>query len=168
MIEKDQKIIFEKWIHQHKALIFKIVRAYAMNDMDRDDLFQDISIQLWRSIPGFRSESAVTTWIYRISVNTAIKWQKKERKTHSETLENTDKILFEKEHHVDERLDWLYEEIYQLDLIDRSLCLMLLENFSYKEMSLILGISESNVGVKINRIKKHLITKSKKHTAHGI
>ena len=68
----------------------------------------------------------------------------------------------------DERLTWLYEEIYRLDEIDRSVTLLLLDGFSYKEMASILGISESNVGVKINRIKKQLITKSKKYDHHGI
>ena len=69
---------------------------------------------------------------------------------------------------MDERLAWLYEEIYKLDEIDRSVTLLMLDNFSYKEMADILGISESNVGVKINRIKKQLISKSKKYNHHGI
>jgi RNA polymerase sigma-70 factor (ECF subfamily) len=69
---------------------------------------------------------------------------------------------------VDERLAWLYEEIHKLDEIDRSITLLLLDNLSYKEMAEILGITESNVGVKINRIKKHLIAKSKKYDYHGI
>jgi len=65
-------------------------------------------------------------------------------------------------------LTWLYEEIYKLDEIDRSITLLLLDGFSYKEMASILGITESNVGVKINRIKKQLISKSKKYDHHGI
>jgi len=69
---------------------------------------------------------------------------------------------------VDERLTWLYEEIHKLDEIDRSVTLLLLDGFSYKEMASILGITESNVGVKINRIKKQLISKSKKYDHHGI
>jgi RNA polymerase sigma-70 factor (ECF subfamily) len=167
--EKEQKQIFENWLHLHKALIFKILRAYAFTAMDRDDLFQEITIQLWRSIPTFRKESAVTTWIYRVSLNTAIRWGQKEKK-HSPagTLDIVEQVLYENDHPMDERLVWLYEEIYRLDLVDRSISLMLLENFSYKEMAAILGITESNVGVKINRIKKHLISKSKKYDHHGI
>lgn len=132
--------------------------------MDRDDLFQEITIQVWHSIPAFRNESAVTTWIYRISLNTAIKWIKKERKhPQAASLDHVQHLL--QEHHVqlDERLAWLYEEIHKLDEIDRSVTLLLLDNFSYKEMASILGITESNVGVKINRIKKQLISKSKKY-----
>ena len=169
MTEKEQKQIFEDWLSQHKALIFKIVRAYAFTVMDQDDLFQEIIIQTWHSIPTFRREASVNTWLYRISLNTAIKWTKKERKHYqSETLEGVQHVLQESRMQTDERLRWLYEEIYKLDEIDRSITLLLLDGFSYKEMASILGITESNVGVKINRIKKLLTSKSKKHDYYGI
>jgi RNA polymerase sigma-70 factor, ECF subfamily len=166
---KEQKHIFNDWLSQYKALIFKVVRAYAFEAMDRDDLFQEITIQVWHSVPMFREESSVTTWLYRISLNTAIKWVRKERKHQQpETLEGAEHVLQGSNVHADERLAWLYEEIYKLDEIDRSITLLMLDNFSYKEMADILGISESNVGVKINRIKKYLISKSKKHHYHGV
>jgi len=166
--EKEQKQIFDDWLGLHKALIFKIVRVYAFNSMDKDDLFQEIIIQVWHSVPAFRKESSVTTWLYRVSLNTAIKWTKKERKhNRPEPLEGTRHILQEGSIQTDERLIWLYEEIYKLDEIDRSITLLLLDGFSYKEMASILGITESNIGVKINRIKKLLIAKSKNHD-HGI
>ena len=94
----------------------------------------------------------------------------KKRKKHyqAEPIENVEFVLKDSGIKIDERLAWLYEEIHRLDEIDRSLILLLLDGFSYKEMAAILGISESNVGVKINRIKKYLITKSKKYTHHGI
>lgn len=169
MTEQEQKLIFEQWLGQHKGLIFKIVRAYAFTAMDQDDLFQEIIIQVWHSIPSFRQESSVTTWLYRIALNTAIKWTKKERKhSQAETLDNVQHILQECRVQIDERLAWLYEEIYKLDEIDRSIILLVLDGFSYKEVSAILGITESNVGVKINRIKKQLITRSKKYDYHGI
>src|SRR5262249_600559 len=136
--------------------------------MDQDDLFQEITLQIWRSIPAFRGESSVTTWLYRISLNTAIKWTRKESK-HS-NLTELDKVpVLEQQPDIptDERLTWLYEEIYKLDKIDRSLALLLLDGFSYKEMAAILGITETNVGVKINRIKKRLIVKSKKGGYYG-
>lgn len=169
MDEKDQKDIFESWLANYKALIFKIVRAYAVTATDREDLFQEIAIQVWHSIPSFRQEASVTTWLYRISLNTAIKWIKKERKHHQvETIDHVQNILQEQAHLIDDRLAWLYEEIHKLDEIDRSITLLLLDDFSYKEIAGILGITESNVGVKINRIKKYLITKSKQYDHHGI
>ena len=169
MTDEEQKHILKNWLDQHRTLIFKIVRAYARATMDQDDLFQEIAIQLWRSIPTFRKESSVTTWIYRIALNTSIKWITKERKNHrTETLDNFEHILQDKSIQMDERLTWMYEEIHKLNEIDRSIALLLLDSFSYKEMAAILGITETNVGVKINRIKKYLTTKSKQYDHHGI
>ena len=169
MTEAEQNRIFENWLTRYKGLIFKVVRVYARNAMDQDDLFQEIAIQVWRSVPAFREESAVTTWIYRISFNVAIKWVRKEKRLQeSEALDRITHTLHENKNHSDEQLEWLLEEISKLDEIDRSVTLLLLDDFSYKEMASILGISESNIGVKINRIKKHLINKSKKYDHHGI
>ncbi|MDJ1499665.1 sigma-70 family RNA polymerase sigma factor [Cytophagaceae bacterium BD1B2-1] len=163
--EKEHKHIFEIWLKQYKGVIFKVVRAYAFNIMDQEDLFQEIVIQVWHSVPAFRQESAVTTWIYRIALNIAIKWVRKERKhNQTQTLDQTnisESVLLESNPKTDDRLDWLYEQISRLDAIDRSLALLLLDDFSYKEMAGIVGITESNVGVRINRIKKQLITKVK-------
>jgi RNA polymerase sigma-70 factor (ECF subfamily) len=165
--EKERLAILEEWLKLHKGVIFKVVRAFTTED--DDDLFQEIIIQVWRSIPGFRQEASVTTWLYRIALNTAIKWKKKEKKyAGAETLDNVQHLLLEKKMQTDDRLTWLYREISKLDEIDRSVTLLLLEGFSYKEMSAILGISESNVGVKINRIKKQLIVKSKNYDNYGI
>lgn len=170
MTEARQLEIFNKWLHRHKALLFKVIRAYAFTEPDRDDLFQEISIQVWKSVPNFRKESAVTTWLYRVALNTAIRWNQKEQKhqKRQQDLADYEHLLEKKEEKTDPRLDWLYEEISRLDEIDRSLCLLMLDGFSYRKMSDILGISESNVGVKIHRIKKHLIEKSEEVETHGI
>ncbi len=167
MTEKEQLNTLEEWLKLHKGLIFKVVRSFTVTD--HDDLFQEIIIQVWHSIPRFRHESSVTTWLYRIALNTAIRWTKKEKKyALAARVDNIDHIIQENSAPIDEQLSWLYGEIYKLDEIDRSITLLLLEGFSYKEMSAMLGISESNVGVKINRIKKKLIAKSKKYDQHGI
>jgi len=167
---QEQQQVFTKWLTLHKALIFKIVRAYANTAMDRDDLFQEITIQVWRSIPAFREESAVTTWIYRVALNIAIRWVSKEQKhrTANPIMDNVPEILSPPDIPTDEQLNWLYETIHQMDEIDRSITLLLLDDFSYKEMAAILGISISHVGVKINRIKKQLIIQSKKFIENGI
>lgn len=164
MTETEQKTILNHWLSQYKGLIFKIVRSYAFTAMDREDLFQEITLQVWRSIPTFRQECAVTTWLYRISLNIAIRFAQKERKR-SESQADIDKVTYVLEDnpvHHDERLAWLYGEISKLNEIDRSITLLMLEGFSYKEMAGIVGITETNIGVKINRIKKHLASKSKK------
>lgn len=170
MTEEDHQHIFETWLKDHKTLLFKVVRAYAFSQTDWDDLFQEIAIQIWWSVPNFKRESTVTTWLYRIALNTAIKWNRDEHKhyTGHQSFENMVSLLQKSEQLQDERLDWLYEEIGKLGKIDRSLCLLLLDGFNYREMSDILGITESNVGVKIHRIKKHLITQSEEYEHDGI
>lgn len=170
MTEQEQQYIFDQWLYQYKALFFKIVRAYAFTAMDQDDLFQEITMQAWHSIPSFKKEAAVSTWLYRIAFNTAIKWSQKERKHRkaSEPLERAEHVLRDNGIPMDERLVWLYEEISKLNEVDRSITVLLLEGLSYKEIAIILGITESNVGVKINRIKKNLTVKSKKTETYGI
>ena len=150
-------------------MFFKVVRAFAFTPYDQDDLFQEVSIQVWHSIPKFRQQSAIITWLYRVSLNTAITWSRKELKhLHGrQSIDTVELLLQETVQHKDERLEWMYEEIAKLNEIDRSLTLLLLDGFSYSEMSTM--ISETNVGVKIHRIKNHLIRKSeKKYDYHGV
>ncbi len=171
MSEKEQNETLDSWLASYRNMIFKVVRSYAFTAMDREDLFQDIAIQVWRSIPGFRGESAVSTWIYRISLNTAMRFSQKERKINqgrSDIDHLHDRLLQENDTWMDERLAWLYDEISKLDHIDKPIALLLLEGFSYKEMAAIIGITESNIGVRINRIKKHLTARSKKSEHYGI
>ena len=168
MTEKEQSDIFQGWLDRYKGLIFKIVRSYADTALDQEDLFQDVVIQVWRSIPSFRNESAASTWIYRVALNTAMTWFRREKKRDHAEIEMAQHVLDDVRGTVDDRLDWLYKEIQQLDKIDRSIALLLLDDLSYKEIAAILGITESNVAVKIHRIKKHLITKSKNNDLHGI
>ncbi len=170
MNESEQKRLFDEWLNKHKGLLFKVVRAYAFSPHDQDDLFQEISVQVWNSIPNFRGESAVTTWIYRVALYSAIAWSRREKKHHDgkQPLTEAEHTLTETAKFKDSRLDWLYEQIARLNEIERSLTLLLLDGFSYKEMANILGISESNVGVKINRIKKHLTQKSQETVNHGV
>ena len=170
MNKKEQLNIFDHWIGEYRPLLFKVVRAYAFTSVDQDDLFQEVSIQIWRSIPNFKEKSKVSTWLYRIALNVALNWKRKQKK-HEEgqqSLEHVEHILEHSEEEVDERLDWLYQEIAKLDKIDRSLTLLMLDGFSYKEMADILGISESNIGVKIYRIKKHLTQQSLEQEYHAI
>jgi RNA polymerase sigma-70 factor (ECF subfamily) len=149
--DKEQNDILAGWLAQYKALIFKIIRSYAFTPMDREDLFQDISLQVWRSIPSFRGDCAITTWLYRVSLNTAIRFSRREKKRIASN------ILIDSETHEDDRLQWMYNEIAKLNEIDRSITLLMLEDYSYKEMANIIGITESNIGVRINRIKKQLL-----------
>jgi RNA polymerase sigma-70 factor (ECF subfamily) len=169
MDKNQQNTTFNDWITRHERLIFKVVNAYADHSEDQDDLFQEICIQLFQSIPNFKKKAAVTTWIYRISLNTAIKHLRNVKK-HGTKTEINEKII--KTHEIDsvekDKLDWLYEEIRKMNEIDRSLTLLLLDDLSYREIAEIIGISESNVGVKIHRIKKHLERQTSNFEYHGV
>ena len=169
MKEKEQRRIFDEWLSDYKALFFKVIRAYAYHNEDQNDLFQEMCIQVWKSIPKFRGESAVSTWLYRIALNTAIKWSTKEKK-HSDhqQIDGVAHVLKMHEESDDERTSWLYAEIQKFNEVDRSLILLLLDGYSYKEIANVLGISESNVGVKIHRVKEHLVKNSKKIEHHGV
>lgn len=170
MDEEKQKRTFDDWLAQHRGLIFKVVRAYAFTPPDQDDLFQEIATQIWNSIPQFRGNSAVTTWLYRVALNTALAWLRKERRNrhHLQAISDSEFVLEVPVRATNARLDWLYEQIAQLDHVDRSLTLLMLDGFSYREMAETLGISESHVGVKLNRIKAQLITKSQETRDHEL
>ncbi len=169
MDSNKQKQIFDSWLQEHKGILFKIVRLFAFTPHDQDDLFQDISLQLWQSIPDFRGESKPSTWIYRVALFSATTWVRKERKQPpTQPIEDVEHILTTGAVPLDNELDWLYEQIAQLEPIDRAVCILLLDGFSYREMAAMLGISESNVGVKIHRIKKHLVEKSQETSYEGV
>jgi len=170
MKKGEQQNTFDAWLGRHKGLLFKVVRAYAFTTEDQDDLFQEIALQVWHSIPHYRADAAVTTWLYRVAFYTSLGWVRKEKKhrTGKLSLDGVEHILTVRTSPQDSRLQWLYEQIAQLSPVDRSLMLLMLDGFGYKEMAAILGISESNVGVKINRIKARLASTPAKETTHGL
>ena len=170
MQDDEQQRLFGQWLKSHQGLFFKVVRAYAFTPQDQEDLFQEIGTQVWQSIPNFRGEAAVTTWIYRVALNAAIAWTRKEWKHRDgkQSVDGVEPAILHASSAADPRVEWLYTQIRQLNEIDRSLTLLLLDGFSYKEMAAMLGITENYVGVKIGRIKAHLISKSNEELLHGI
>ena len=161
MTEHEQQQVFNTWLSAHRGILFRIIRAYAQTAMDRDDLFQEISFQVWKSVPAFRRESAVTTWLYRIALNTAMSWVRKEKKRNDALESEVKATLYENSTQEDDRLTWLYDKISRLNEIDKSIALLMLDGLSYQEMAVITGLTESNIGVRINRMKKNLIEQSK-------
>ena len=166
----EQRSVFDSWLNLHKGVLFKVVRAYAFTRQDQEDLFQELATQVWLSIPGFKGSSAPSTWIYRVALNTAISWSRKElrHRDKGDALDAADAALEVASSGVDPRLEWLYEQIARLGEIDRSVALLLLDGFSYQEIADALGMTESNVGVRIHRIKAYLTRESTKESRHGI
>lgn len=168
MDNKKQSEIFKAWLSDHKGILFKVIRVYADTEEDQEDLFQEISLQIWRSIPGFKGDAKASTWVYRVALNQALKWTKKEKRRteNSENAEQEFHVLNQAEK-IDPKLEWLYEQIAKLDKIDRSLCLLLFDGYQYREIAELVGISENYVGVKLNRIKKYLTEQAKKNFENG-
>jgi RNA polymerase sigma-70 factor (ECF subfamily) len=161
---ENREQVFKSWIDRHKGLLFKVIRAYASTLDDQDDLFQEILLQLWQSIPRYRGDAKETTWIYRVALNTALVWvrtQKRLRKKHERILADVveqQRIPAAPNNTArDEQLvECLYQAIRQLPVIDASLMLLHLDGVSYEDMAEVLGITKNHVGVRLNRAKKKL------------
>jgi RNA polymerase sigma-70 factor (ECF subfamily) len=163
MTAQAQEAIFRRWLDDHLGLMLKVIRGCAAAPQDQDDLFQDVLLQIWSSIPAFRGEAKETTWIYRVAFNTALAWRRGERRRREghEIFLKFDVSPQVHPSHADslpeqEIVERLYSAIHQLPKVDASLALMHLDGMSYQEMADVLGISENYIGVKLNRIRKQL------------
>ncbi len=147
-------------IKENQNLIFKICHSYCQNPEDRKDLQQEIMIQLWSSFKKFDGRVKISTWIYRIALNTAISFYRKESKYREKTAPMDASIIYlsdiqsDSEQH--EKLAMLYRFIESLNEMDKALMLLYLDDNSYRVIAEVLGISETNVATKISRIKKIL------------
>ena len=124
---------------------------------------------MWHSVEAYRGDCTATTWIYRVALNTALAWRRKERK-HGQGRQDIEAAmgLLIAPSGGDPRLEWIYQRIAELDEANRSLALLMLDGFSYREMSQILGIGESAVGMRINRIKAALAARLAKGEHDGL
>lgn len=156
---------FIKLMNENNALIHKVCHLYGDTPMDKQDLFQEIILQIWKAYPSFRGESKFSTWLYRVALNTAISSYRKNKKTISTTgidflpVEVQDiSYDFEKE----EKLKQLYKAIAQLSEVEKAIVMLYLDDRTYEEMEEVLGINQNNLRVKMNRIKDKLRQLTKK------
>jgi len=150
---------FLKLLDEHQNIIHKICKLYTNGAAEHNDLFQEISIQLWKSFNRFEGKSKFSTWMYRVGLNTAITlYRKEKRRINTEPInEDITRIKsIDYDPELDEQLDWLYQKIERFSEIDRALVLLYLENKRYDEIAETLGISSVNARVKMNRIKLRL------------
>ncbi|MCC9017589.1 MULTISPECIES: RNA polymerase sigma factor [Flavobacterium] len=156
MKEKEQE--FLNRIESHKGILYKVSKMYMDNPDDQQDLFQEIICQLWKSYDSFRNESQFSTWMYRVAVNTAIVFLKKEkRKVDKYEIASENIKDDEGDSHIKEsQIDHFYKAVQKLEKIDKAIIFYQLEGFSHKEIGENLGISEGNARVKLNRAKEKL------------
>jgi RNA polymerase sigma-70 factor (ECF subfamily) len=154
-VEKE----FIELINKHQGILQKICNIYFYRNPFKEDYYQEILIRLWKSYPSFKNQSSFSTWLYRVALNTAIDIIRKLniRPIHSE-LSKFEYNIPDPEHNIESyKKDKLYLAINHLSDMEKAIIILYLDDYSYKEIAEIIGISESNTGVKINRIKNQLI-----------
>ena len=163
MQKHDAEKDFEKQLTENELLIYKVCRLYAYTEADRQDLFQEIVIQLWKAYPKFKGQSQISTWLYRVAINTAITGLRKQKDfivsyEPASLPQYTDDNTSAEE----EQLKELHKAIEQLNQVEKAIVMLYMEDRSYEEMEEILGMSQGNLRVKMNRIKEKLrqITKN--------
>lgn len=167
MADRERQQQFEDLLREHRRIVFKVARVYARDAHDRDDLVQDIAMQLWRSFDAFDVRRAkFSTWMYRVALNVAISHARSANRSLAPHLEPLDGAHLESVAGPDtshdeslergERVAVLNAFIGSLDALNRALVLLYLEDRDYAEIAAVLGISETNVATKINRIKHKL------------
>ena len=151
----DTQRQFEDQIGRHRGILFKICNVYGASHEDREDLAQEILIQLWRSFPTFDGRCAFSTWMYRVALNTAISWLRRDtlRRKHVEPAEERMLIALPAKEPESDELRLLYGLIDGLDPIQKAMVMLYLDGNSYQEMAEVLGISASNVSTRMNRLK---------------
>ena len=158
-----QEELFAGIHRDHGGLIARITQAFASDQADRDDLSQEILISVWRAIPQFGGGAKLSTYVYRVALSCALNWRRSRRR-YSQKLEHYGHALpvltTAATPRDQERLRWLYARIHELTPVDRSLVLLSLDRLSYGEIAEITGLSESNIGVRLHRIKQQLVAKS--------
>jgi len=147
-------------IEQHKRIIFKVCNSYCKHQESRKDLAQEIVIQLWKSFGKYDSQYKVSTWMYRIALNVAISFYRREKKYTSTSSITESNIDFADDntssHDTESNIVQLHQFIDHLDELHKALMILYLDDNSYKDISEVLGITETNVATKINRIKQKL------------
>ena len=158
-MNKELEHSFVTQLEQNQNIVHKVCRIYTSDSESHNDLFQEITIQLWKAFPKFRGEAKFSTWMYRVALNTAITLYRRSKRTISTT--DLDAMNFkikaeEYDDEVEQQLKLMYAAVKQLNDIEKALVFLYLEDKSYKEIADTMGISEVNARVKMNRVKTKL------------
>lgn len=147
---------FARVVREHKGTIYTVCYMFSKDEDEVADLFQDILINLWKGFEGFRGDSSVRTWVYRVSLNTCISADRKKKRRGETVPLSMDINLFEDSGDDVKQIRMLQSRISRLGPFDRAIVLLWLENLSYDEIGAIVGITAKNVSVRLFRIKEQL------------
>lgn len=157
-IEKEKQFI--QLLENHREQVYRMCWGFANQAAEVDDLFQEVMIRLWKGLEKFEGRSALSTWIYRITVNTCLYWKEKNKKSQWLPIEEQRNIGTSQNRETqiikNEKLEALRSAIRQLNKADKTIALLLLEELSYKEIAEVTGLTVNNIGVKIKRIKERI------------
>ena len=148
------EIQFAQMVREHKSTIFTVCYMFSKDQEEVNDLFQEVLINLWKGLVAFKGDSDIKTWIYRVSLNTCISFERK--KKHEALPLAMDVNLYDNHDDDTRQIKMLYQRINQLGLFDKAIVLLWLENMNYEEIAAIVGISVKNVSVRLVRIKEQL------------
>ncbi len=153
-----KQTLFLELIDQHKGILYKIAKMYMDNSEDQNDLIQEIVLQLWKSFDRFEGKSQFSTWMYRVSLNTALTYFRKEKKKADRHtfLENIDQVDEMDSGEKETQLELFYKAVHELNKVEKALIFLFLEGQNHKEICMNLGISEVNARVKLNRTKEKI------------
>ena len=152
-----KELRFTQLIKDHEGIIYKISRAYCDRAEDQKDLYQDIVLQLWKGFDGFRGDSKASTWMYRVALNTAFTFLRKEkRKGHKVALSDIHIVYEPHDPILENRIKEMYTQIRALSTVEKGIMLLLLEGKKYEEIAEVIGISRTAVGTRISRVKEKL------------
>ena len=160
-MNKELEHSFIELLEKHQNIVHKVCRLYTNNYDAHNDLFQEITIQLWKAFPKFRGDSKFSTWMYRVGLNTAITLYRKSKRTINTQQFDTVQFKISAEEYdstEEDQLKLLYSAVHQLNDIEKALVFLYLEDKNYREISETMGITEVNARVKMNRVKTKLRT----------
>ena len=156
MMTFDHNKYFEEVIREHRILILKVCWMFSYDEAGQKDLYQDICINIWKGLPGFKGRSTISTWLYRVALNTALSQKRRNQREPLEQALDIGDIPTDKSEDKHEQVNALYAGIDQLKSSEKAIILLYLEEKSYEEIAEIIGISKGNVSVKLVRIKRKL------------
>ena len=153
-------------LNQHQKIVYKVCNLYMDRHSDREDLFQEITLQAWKAYGNFRGDAKFSTWLYRVALNTAITFFRKEKKQpavySADILPEVTEDVYDP---IEEQIKAMYAAIGELSKIDKAIVMLYLEDYSYNEIGEMMGITANNVAVKMNRIKTKLKEQTQKKLA---
>lgn len=170
MTSPDSQSEFMDLLQAHRGIVYKVAGSYSRSGSEREDLVQEICLQLWRAFPRYDRNRSFTTWMYRVALNVAISELRRPHRSEAGRFESLEEIHLEIPDTADDRgqrLEAMYALIGRLAPLDRALILLYLDDRDHADIAEVLGISETNVATKIGRIKQRLRGQMAAHTTGG-